>query len=269
MTAIAATEIDVLDFEPAGSRFLWERAVRDVRGPTSLTVGDLRLARAPFPFGEEVPSLGEPQETGRDVVVVVTGRTLTVPRAVLVAAGCEANLPSYLVLEQDGPLVEVLVTVLDEVWSRVPSLNASEVEAARGALVALTAGVIRACSGPAAPRSGWPALRAQMDEWIDDNLRNGPIHVEDLAAAHNVSARTINRVFSSTGETMSAVVRARRLTAVRDDLVHTDLTIAALAQRWSYYDPSHLGREFRRHFGVSPSEYRESHGCCPSGRGAR
>ena len=54
---------------------------------------------------------------------------------------------------------------------------------------------------------------------------------------------------------MTAVVRARRLAAVREDLVHTDMTIAAIANRWSYFDPSHLGREFRRHFGASPSEY--------------
>ena len=111
------------------------------------------------------------------------------------------------------------------------------------------------------PRSGLPALRAQIDDWIDNNLRSGPIHVEALAAAHNVSARTIHRAFSLTGDTMTAVVRARRLAAVREDLVHTDMTIATIAHRWCYYDPSHLGREFRRHFGVSPSEYRESHGC--------
>jgi len=178
-----------------------------------------------------------------------------------VAAGCDANIPSCLVLEHDRPLVGVLLMVIDEVWSRVPAMNASEVEATRGTLVTLTAGVIRAGSGPVTPRSGLPALRAQIDDWIDNNLRSGPIHVETLAAAHNVSTRTVHRAFSLTGGTMTAVVRARRLAQVREDLVHTDMTIATIAHRWCYYDPSHLGREFRRHFGVSPSEYRESHGC--------
>jgi AraC family transcriptional activator of tynA and feaB len=252
-TATATAEIAHLDFEAAAS---------------SREVGDLQLADWDCSPLEGVLSLGNARE-GQYVVVVLAAwgeeraakRTLTLPRAALVAAGCDANIPSCLVLEHDRPLVGVLLMVLDEVWSRVPAMNASEVEATRGALVTLTAGVIRAASGPVTPRSGLPALRAQIDDWIDNNLRSGPIHVEALAAAHNVSTRTIHRAFSLTGGTMTAVVRARRLAAVREDLVHTDMTIATIAHRWCYYDPSHLGREFRRHFGVSPSEYRESHGC--------
>jgi AraC family transcriptional regulator, positive regulator of tynA and feaB len=253
MTATATAEIAHLDFEAAAS---------------SREVGDLQLADWDCSPLEGVLSLGNARE-GQYVVVVLAAwgeeraakRTLTLPRAALVAAGCDANIPSCLVLEHDRPLVGVLLMVIDEVWSRVPAMNASEVEATRGTLVTLTAGVIRAASGPVTPRSGLPALRAQIDDWIDNNLRSGPIHVETLAAAHNVSTRTVHRAFSLTGGTMTAVVRARRLAAVREDLVHTDMTIATIAHRWCYYDPSHLGREFRRHFGVSPSEYRESHGC--------
>lgn len=293
MTATATTEIDVLDFDAHGSGGRWERALSDVLRPMGFPlcqgrgdaarfrtreVGDLQLADWDCPPLEGMLSLGEARDAQRDVVVVLVGfpgdnddgvplperilrRTLTLPRAVLVAAGCDANIPACLVLEQDRPLVGVLLMALDGVWSRLPAMTAWEVEATRGALVTLTAGVIRAESSSVTPRAGLPALRAQFDAWITSNLRSGPIRIEDLAAAHNVSARTVVRAFSLTGDTMTAVVRARRLAAVRDDLVHTDMTIARIAHRWCYYDPSHLGREFRRHFGVSPTEYRENHGC--------
>jgi len=291
MTATAATEIDVLDFQGTRSGAGWERAVSDVLGPMgvplrqrrgdvvrfrSREVGDLQLAEWDCPPLEGVLSLGKARDAQLDLVVVaiaddhgdrlalperIGGRTLTLPRAVLGAAGCDANIPACLALEPDRPLVGVLAMVLDEVWSRLPAMSAWEVEATRGTLVTLTAGVIRAESGSVTPRSGLPTLRAQIDDWITNNLRSGPIRIEDLSAAHSVSARTIHRAFSLTGDTMTAVVRARRLAAVRDDLVHTDMTIATIAHRWSYYDRSHLLREFRRHFGVSPSEYRESHGC--------
>lgn len=287
MTAIAAAERDILDLEPAGSRLLRARAVRDVRGPV-LTgteqdhdevsrprqVADIQIANGCCPLLDDRLSATDGRASSRDVVVVLSEhpreerpaeqaseRTVTLPRAVLVAAGCDVNISSHLVLEQSRPLVGVLLMVVDEIWSRVPAMNPSEVEAARGALVALTAGAIRAGTGLVAPRHGLPALRAQIEKWIDENLRRGPIHVESLADAHCVSARTIHRAFSLTGDTMTGVLRARRLAAVREELVHTDLTIAAIAQRWSYYDPSHLGREFRRHFGVSPRDYRESHQC--------
>jgi len=291
MSATATTEIDVLDFEVARSGARWERAAGDVLGPMgvplrqgrgdaarirSRAVGDLQLAawdRAP---SAGVLSLDKARDAQRDLVMVaieddeggrfalserVVKRTLTLPRAVLVAAGCDGNLPSCLVLEQDRPLVGVLLMIIEEVWSRLPAMSAWEVEATRGALVTLTAAAIRAESGSVTPRPGLPALRAQIEDWITNNLRSGPIRVEDLATAHSVSARTVHRAFSLTGDTMSAVLRARRLAAVREDLVHTDMTIATIAHRWSYYDPSHLGRDFRRHFGISPSEYRESHGC--------
>lgn len=318
MTATAATDIDVLGFEPAGSGTRWELAVSDVLGPVAVPMrqrwgdaarfrsrelGDLLLADWDCPPLDGVLSLGKARDEQRDVVVVLAGvageewpsgarkaaalnrrlvavagddgddgdgfrlpervveRTLTLPRTVLVAAGCDANIPACLVLEQDRPLVGVLAMVLDEVWSRLPAMSAWEVEATRGTLVTLTAGVIRAGSGSVTPRSGLPALRAQIDEWITNNLRSGPIRIEDLAAAHSVSARTVHRTFSLTGDTLTAVVRARRLAAVREDLVHTDMTIAKIAHRWCYYDASHLGREFRRYFGVSPSEYRDCHGC--------
>jgi AraC-like DNA-binding protein len=265
MTATATTEIDVLDFEAVRSGACWERAI-----------GDLQLAdwdRAPL---DAVLSLDKARHAQRDLVMVaieddhggrfalperVVRRTLTVPRAVLVAEGCDANIPTCLVLEQDRPLVGVLLMVLDEVWSRLPAMCAWEIEATRGALVTLIAAVIRAESASGTPRPGLPALRAQIEDWITRNLQSGPIRIEDLAVAHSVSARTIHRAFSLTGDTLTAVLRSRRLAAVREDLVHTDRTIAAIAHKWCYYDPSHLGRDFRRHFGVSPSEYRESHGC--------
>lgn len=252
MTATATAELALLDLETLSSR----------------DVGDLQLADWDCAPLEGVLSLSDARESQYVVVVLpawgderAAKRTLTLPRAALVAAGCDTSIPSYLVLEHSRPLVGVLLMALDAIWSRVPAMSASEVEATRGALVTLIAGVIRAESGSATPRSGVPALRAQLDEWINNHLRNGPIHVEDLAAAFNVSARTVHRAFSLTGDTMTAVVRARRLAAVREDLVHTDMTIAAIANRWCYFDPSHLCREFRRHFGATPSEYRESHGC--------
>lgn len=287
MTAIAAVELDVQGVAATDSGALWDRTIGDGHRPLppvihlrprevtrSRDVGDLQLADADDLGAGDALTGSDQRATTRDVVVVLPGaprgewsaerastRTLTVPRTVLVAAGCDANLPSPLVLEHDRPLVGVLLMVLDEAWNRVSAMTASEVEATRGALVTLAAGAIRAGRGGVTARAGLPALRARIEAWIDNNLRSGPIHIEALAAAHSVSARTVHRAFSLTGETMTAVVRARRLAAVREDLVHTDLTIAAIAHRWSYYDPSHLGREFRRHFGISPSEYRESHGC--------
>ncbi len=260
-------DLQILDWDCSSSEgVLFLGGARDPQRDVVEVVADNGAEERPPFGGTDAPVVNAMMglTTDRDGVSVrkrIRKRTLALPRAVLVAAGCDANIPACLVVEQGRPLVDVLLRVLDEAWSRVPGMNISEVEATRGALVTLTAGVIRVHSGHVREKSELAALRAQIDDWITRNLRCGPIHIEDLAAAHSVSARTIHRAFSLTGDTMTAVVRSRRLAAAREELVHTNMTIAKIAHRWCFYDPSHLGREFRRCFGVSPSEYRQSHGC--------
>ena len=192
----------------------------------------------------------------------ISKRTLLLPEAVLTAAEHGKDLPGCLLLQQDRPLVGLFRSYLDQVWHQAPGMTAQEAEAARAALVALAVGAIRAEEGPAIDGSVLGVLRARLNDWITDNLRRGPIRVADLAAAHNVSARTVHRAFSSTGDTMTSVVRSRRLAAARDDIVRTQLTMTTIANRWGFYDPSHLAREFRRHYGLSPASYRDSHGYC-------
>jgi AraC-like DNA-binding protein len=156
-------------------------------------------------------------------------------------------------------LVNIFHTFLDQVWTGLPDMTAAEREAARTALIALIAGIIRSDGVGVNEQSALPALRAQLDRSIAERLQDGPIRLEDLAAEVRVSTRTIHRAFALTGDTMKSVVRAQRLAAVRQDLLNTNLTIARIAHRWNYYDASHLGREFREVFGLSAGEYRQNY----------
>ncbi|PVG81170.1 AraC family transcriptional regulator [Nocardioides gansuensis] len=184
-------------------------------------------------------------------------RTLVLPRAALTAAGSGLKIPRSLAMGPDRPLVGIFHSFLDQVWAGLPDMSAAERDAARTALVALIAGIVRSEGVGVDDQSALPALRAQLDRTIADRLQDGPIRLEDLAAVHRVSTRTIHRAFALTGDTMKSVVRAQRLAAVREDLINTNLTIARIAHRWNYYDASHLGREFRDAFGLSAGEYRQ------------
>jgi AraC family transcriptional regulator, positive regulator of tynA and feaB len=100
------------------------------------------------------------------------------------------------------------------------------------------------------------ALRRKMDVWIDENLASGPLTVAELAAAHHVSERTVQRVFARDAETVSSVVRRRRIAQARSELVHSSLPIASVAARAGYFDASHFAREFRRFYGETPRQHR-------------
>ena len=186
-------------------------------------------------------------------------RSLVLPRPALMAAGSGLRIPRSLALGPDRPLVNIFHTFLDQVWTGLPDMTATEREAARTALIALIAGIIRSDGVGVNEQSALPALRAQLDRSIAERLQDGPIRLEDLAAEVRVSTRTIHRAFALTGDTMKSVVRAQRLAAVRQDLLNTNLTIARIAHRWNYYDASHLGREFREVFGLSAGEYRQNY----------
>lgn len=226
--------------------------------------------------GEERLSFGDTDTLfGRGALLIMSGegvgrggfsvrrslqkRTLVLPRPALRAAGSGLKIPRSLALGPDRPLVRIFHTFLDQVWTELPDMTAAEREAARTALIALIAGIVRSEGVGVNDQSTLPALRAQLDRSIAKRLRHGPVRLEDLAADHRVSTRTIHRAFALTGDTMKSVVRAQRLAAVRQDLLNTNLTIESIAHRWNYYDASHLGREFREVFGLSAGEYRQNY----------
>lgn len=201
-----------------------------------------------------------PGKAGFSVPHGLQKRTILLPRAALMAAGSGVNIPRSLAMGPDRPLVNIFHTFLEQVWTGLPEMGPAEREAARTALIALIAGLVRSEGVDVNDQSALPALRAQLDRSIAERLLHGPVRLEDLAVEHRVSTRTIHRAFALTGDTMKSVVRAQRLAAVRRDLLNTNLTIARIAHRWNYYDASHLGREFREVFGLSAGEYRQNYG---------
>jgi AraC-like DNA-binding protein len=143
---------------------------------------------------------------------------------------------------------------------QIAQMSPAEVKGARNALLVLIAGMIRATRTPDAGEAEFmPALRDQLEAWIVDHLAFGAIKVRELAAAHSVAPRTVHRAFAATGGTVGSVVRAHRLAPARSDLVNTTSPIATIAHRCGFCDPSHLGREFRREFSMSPGDYREAY----------
>lgn len=187
-------------------------------------------------------------------------RTLVVPRAALKIHGAPERFPDTVVLDNSRPLVRLFTDFLQAACTDLPRMTAAEVGSTRSAILALVAGVVRAGAADANESDLLPALRSQICTWIDRNLQRGPVRVEEIAAAHNVSVRTVHRAFEMVEETVGSILRARRLAAAHNDLVNTGLPISAIAHRWGYYDASHFGREFRRVHGTPPRDYREAHG---------
>lgn len=200
--------------------------------------------------------------TGRFVVPhSMQKRTVRIPLNALAPFDTGQGIPECLFLDtENNALAGLANDYLIGVSQKIEHMTHAELEGARNGLLALVAGMIRATQVSDITETDFlPLLRRQLESWIVDHLTSGAIRVRDLAAAHNVAPRTVHRAFASTADTVGSIVRSHRIAAARSDLVNTTSSIAAIAHRWGFCDASHLGREFRREFSMSPSDYRQAY----------
>lgn len=94
---------------------------------------------------------------------------------------------------------------------------------------------------------------------VAKNLVDGDVSPEALARRQGVTPRYVHKLFELDGTTLSTFKLGLRLSRVRRMLVgasHASLTISEIAYRAGFNDLSTFNREFRRHFGTTPSELR-------------
>jgi transcriptional regulator of acetoin/glycerol metabolism/AraC-like DNA-binding protein len=109
-------------------------------------------------------------------------------------------------------------------------------------------------------RGGLPpmALR-RVQEYIDQNL-DDDIGLGTLAAIAGLSLHHFARAFKvSAGVPPHGYVLQQRLNKARDLLIGTGSSLADIALVTGFSDQSHLARQFRQSFGISPGNFRRSH----------
>jgi len=111
------------------------------------------------------------------------------------------------------------------------------------------------------------ALRYAVLDSIKTHLSDPDLSTASLARDHQMSPRTLQRLFENEGRGVEGMIRDLRLEAVRQDLADPAMSgraIADIAARWHISDASWLSRAFRDRYGVSPSRYRHSASTSPA-----
>lgn len=97
-----------------------------------------------------------------------------------------------------------------------------------------------------------------IQQWLHEHLAE-PISMRDLAEHFFLSQRSLNRRFKdATGQSPVEYLHHLRLTASRDLLKNTNLSIAELALHTGFQDASYFCRLFKQKNQVTPSDYRVS-----------
>jgi AraC-like DNA-binding protein len=182
-------------------------------------------------------------------------RSLLIPRAALEEVSGRAMMSGGVMLDGAKPATRLLTSYLESLSAALPELDQGAISAARNATQELFIGALRSGGDAPATSMAQPALRAEMDRYIERHLLDA-MTPADIAAAHGVSVRTVNRIFNATGQTVGEVVRVRRLARAREELTDGDRPISAIAHRWGFSDASHFSRSFKAQYGAAPSDYR-------------
>ena len=131
-----------------------------------------------------------------------------------------------------------------------------------GATIDLTRALLASAGGTARALDDAVSetLLAQVRAYIRQHLTEPRLGVEQIAVAHAISVRHLYRLCSAAEFSLEQSIIHQRLEGARHELsdpVSRDRSIAMVARRWGFTDPSYFSRRFRRTFGLTPSDWRQ------------
>jgi AraC family transcriptional regulator, positive regulator of tynA and feaB len=184
----------------------------------------------------------------------VDNQTLVVPRERLatVAPGYEAMFGRPF--RPEHPAARLMGSFLGSLMPVVSSLDVSARDAVADAALDIARAVVTTRDDPQ-PRQQTAARLQAVRLYIDANLSNPRLSPATIAKANAISLRTLHRLFEPTHDSVSAVIRERRLSRCHADLLRgTDESVTTIATRWGFRNLSFFSRAFHERYGLSARE---------------
>ncbi|MFE9747052.1 helix-turn-helix domain-containing protein [Saccharothrix saharensis] len=103
-------------------------------------------------------------------------------------------------------------------------------------------------------------LLTRVLAYAREHLADPDLDARRLAHVHHVSVRHLYQVCERAGVSLEQWIITQRLEGARAALAspaNAHLTIAAVARRWGFTQPTHFSRRFREAFGTTPREWRQ------------
>jgi AraC-like DNA-binding protein len=128
-------------------------------------------------------------------------------------------------------------------------------------LVALALGARGDYAESARQRGAQAARPSAIKSDILSSIGHSDLSTEMIAARHGISPRYVRKLFEQDGSSFSAFVLSERVVKAHRMLIdrrYAHLNIAQIAHGSGFGDVSYFNRVFRRHFGATPSDFREA-----------
>lgn len=103
-------------------------------------------------------------------------------------------------------------------------------------------------------------LRRRIIRYIETNLSDPDLNVEQIAGAMRMSARYVHMLMREVESTPGRLIwslRLDRCAQALSDPANALVPVGQIAYAWGYKDAAHFARSFRSRFDISPSDYRQ------------
>jgi AraC-like DNA-binding protein len=117
-----------------------------------------------------------------------------------------------------------------------------------------------AMDGPLVHEALADTLLLRVKAYIRSNLQDRRLNAATIAAALHVSQRHLYKVCAAGGLRLESWIISQRLEAARVDLAKPSSrghTMAAVAAKWGFSNPSHFAHRFREAYGMPPREWQQ------------
>lgn len=148
-------------------------------------------------------------------------------------------------------------------FDEIPGSTPQSAEAAGDAITRLLRHSLLERSGVPTALSHKECLRDRIKAYIERNLRDPGLSIDQIADAFQCSKRNLHKVFSNDGATISDYIWRLRLERCRNDLLAHSCawkSITEIAFSWGFNSSTHFSKAFKEAFGMPPRFYRLTEG---------
>lgn len=165
--------------------------------------------------------------------------------------------PAIMRFSERTAVGRVFLQTLMSVFAHLDLTTKAEAPSVARALIALLKGVLFEEPGTEPTAPGYKTARSEaMRSYIAQNLQSPALDPETIGARFHVSRATLYRDFKEDGG-VERFILARRLDAALMALAFGPAergVVRRVAEQWGFTDTAHFSREFRRRFGITPSD---------------